>query len=162
MSKIIIHNHYNPAPQISKKFDPDLGRTKQAFKDECDINNIIKRYTLPTILDSFEAIDHQFGDTTGIDYQDYQLKVAAGKTAFEELPAKIRLEFANDPAKFLDFVHDPENADRLVELGIASKIRVDEYFESMREKTPAEAEPIAKKPEEIKEKNKENTEETSD
>ena len=40
--------------------------------------------------------------------------------AFDDLPAKVRREFDNDPFKFLEFVEDPENVERMAELGLVN------------------------------------------
>jgi len=37
---------------------------------------------------------------------------------FNDLPSSIRSRFGNDPAAFLDFVQDENNADEMVKLGL--------------------------------------------
>jgi phage internal scaffolding protein len=55
---------------------------------------------------------------TGYDYQDAMNTVAAANSMFEGLPSAIRNQFDNDPAKFINFVDDEANADKLVEMGL--------------------------------------------
>jgi len=38
---------------------------------------------------------------------------------FEELPSTIRAQFENNPEKFLEFVQNPDNLDKMRELGLA-------------------------------------------
>jgi len=35
---------YGPKARLRHVTPPGVGRTKQSFKDECDINNIMKRF----------------------------------------------------------------------------------------------------------------------
>ena len=64
-------------------------------------------------------MEPSYGEVTGEDFQEAMETVVRAEQAFRNLPSKIRKEFQNDPAQFLDFVHDPENQDRMVEMGLA-------------------------------------------
>lgn len=44
--------------------------------------------------------------------------VAAGTSAFEELPSKIRSHFKNDLSAFSEFMSNPDNLEKARELGI--------------------------------------------
>lgn len=99
-------------------FPPNEGRTKQSHKDECDVNRIMARYMQTRVIDFVNKHQAQYGDVTAESYQDAMDKVARAKTMFHELPSKTRNRFQNDPAKFLDFVQNPANADEAVELGL--------------------------------------------
>lgn len=96
--------------------------TKQAHKDECDINNILKQYKLTGIVRhiSAKAAQGTYQDLPDpVDFQDALNMVMEAERAFDSLPAVIRNRFHNDPAEFLAFTSDPANADELVELGLA-------------------------------------------
>ena len=45
--------------------------------------------------------------------------VIAARESFMELPSAIRKRFDHDAGKFLEFVTNPDNADDLVEMGLA-------------------------------------------
>jgi len=94
------------------------GRTKQSFRDECDINIIMSRYLKTGIIDFVSKHSPQYLDLDGQDFTEAMLIVAEAKSLFQDLPSAIRTEFENDPAKFLDFVHDPENLPRMEEMGL--------------------------------------------
>ena len=94
------------------------GRTKQAFKDECDINKIMARYQQTGIDEFAHRHKGQFSDVTGYDFQEAMQTVASAQSLFHELPSSIRTRFENDPGKFLDFVHDPDNASEMHEMGL--------------------------------------------
>ena len=95
------------------------GLTEQNHKDETDINNIVRKYNKTGLIDHLNQFEKHYGDMTGYDYQEAMNTVAAANTMFEGLPSSIRNKFDNDPAKFINFVDDEANADKLVEMGLA-------------------------------------------
>lgn len=100
----------------------DVRMAQQSFKDEVDINNIMAKYDRQDAIDLLKAqVTGRYVDLAS--YGDYHAacnKVLAADAAFLELPAKIRNIFDNDPAKFLEFVHDPKNSEKAVEIGLAA------------------------------------------
>ena len=102
----------------SLKFtDPSM--TKQSFKDECDINNIVSRFAKTGVLDHEALVKPKFGDFLGVsDYQTALNQVLEAEEAFDALPAKLRARFENQPGEFLEFCSDEKNYDEMVELGL--------------------------------------------
>lgn len=100
----------------------DEGRTKQQFKDECDINNIMKKYERNLLLDHVNRFNGQYADVTGdVDYQTALNTIISAEEAFFSIPAKIRARFENDPQRFLEFVSDPSNREELGKMGLLKK-----------------------------------------
>lgn len=104
-------------------------RTKQSFKDECDINKIMQRFKKvmgAEYLSKYQnVVGGQFGDFSMVsDYRSAIEQVNAAKDVFDALPAIVRKRFDNDPAAFLDFVEDPSNLDEMRSLGLANPIPV--------------------------------------
>lgn len=100
--------------------------TKQSFKDECDINNIMSRYIATGLIDfSRDVASGRYVDLTTVDdFHSSMDKVAKAMEAFDALPANIRSAFHNNPAELLEFVSDPNNAQRAIDLGIATPVVV--------------------------------------
>lgn len=98
-----------------------IGKCKQNFKEECDINHIIKTYDKGRgILTHVNKAQAWYGDfTITNEFQEAQNFVAKGKQAFAEIPSGTRGQFENDPGKYLEFVSNPENHDKMVEMGLA-------------------------------------------
>lgn len=98
--------------------DPSLA--VQASKDECDINNIVKKYLrtgeLPGQREGIYADLSGFGDL-----RDMMHAVNEAQQAFMELPAEVRRFFDNDPTKLVEFAQDDRNYDKAVELGLIDK-----------------------------------------
>ena len=96
--------------------DPTLAQ--QQFRDECDINVILERFNVTGQLPLF-PLEPQFGDFSGIsDYQTALNAVISAQDSFDQLPARVRERFANDPAAFVDFCLDESNRDEMKALGL--------------------------------------------
>lgn len=93
-------------------------RTKQQFKEECDINTIVRRFgitgELPT--DVRAPLPSDFIDV--VDYQSALNQLIAAESAFMQYPADIRARFQNDPGRFLDFINDPKNKEETKKWGL--------------------------------------------
>lgn len=113
---------YGPKPRVhGTHISPD-SRTKQSFKDDCDINNIMARYIKTGVIDFTARNQPRYGDVTGASFESAMATVAAANTMFHELPARVRDRFRNDPAKFLDFVNNPDNKDEARALGLLKPV----------------------------------------
>lgn len=94
-------------------------KTSQQFKDECDINTIVRRFNLTGQMPS-DVRAPQYGDFEDVvDYQTALNAVIAAQGSFNALPADVRSRFSNDPGLFVDFCSDPENLPELRKLGLA-------------------------------------------
>lgn len=97
----------------------DKTLTQQNFKDDADINIIIKRMGVG-ITPPFNARIPMQGDFTEVtDFRGALHLTMEAQHAFDQLPAQIRSRFENDPAQFLDFFYDPANTEEAVRLGLA-------------------------------------------
>lgn len=105
-------------------YTPIVGEslTQQSMKDDCDINRIMKKFEDTGVIEHQRQFQGHYGDFLGAgDYHDAMNQILAAQEMFETVPAKLRARFGNDPALFLEFVQDPENAEELVELGLATR-----------------------------------------
>ena len=94
--------------------------TRQEFKDDCDINRIVDKYTrtgrLPYDADNLGI----YVDVSEVgDYQSALAFVTNAKESFNKLDVNVRKRFENSPQKLLDFLKDPENTDEAIKLGLA-------------------------------------------
>ena len=102
-------------PIESKNYDD--GMTKQSFKDQTDINKILKKaQTRNTIahLQKYPAM--VYGEFTGYDLQESMRLIDKANAIFADAPSEVRNEFGNNALKFAEFVSNPANIDRLPEL----------------------------------------------
>lgn len=115
--KIIISAYAQNKKKVEVKFI-GKGRTKQSYKDECDINNIMARFVRTGVLEFTNKNQARYGDCTGLEYQEAVLKVAAAKSLFAELPSELRARFENEPGRLLEFIQNPRNREEARELGL--------------------------------------------
>ncbi len=100
----------------TRKFKYNDGRTKQSFKDETDINKILKRAQKTGTISHLNKHEGRYADFASFDFQGNLNMLAKGREIFDDLPIELRNEFDNSPADFFKYVNDPANADRLSEL----------------------------------------------
>ena len=113
----------------------DATLTQQHFKDECDINNILRQFNITGLLPE-APLSPRYGDFTGIgDYHSALNQVIAAENEFMRLPAQIRSRFENDPAKLIDFLEKSENKDEAIKLGLVNPVVLPQVAEEPQEKT---------------------------
>lgn len=98
------------------------GRTRQAFKDECDINKLLARYAKTGALSHFAKHGGEYMSVSPVEFQEALNTVIEADKLFRDLPSKLRGRFNNDPSEFLGFVQNPDNADEMVELGLRKRL----------------------------------------
>lgn len=97
-------------------------RTQQHHKEQCDVNNIIKKYQQTGII---THMARDAGIYSGLapaeSYFDAMKIVLDAKDAFMTLPADVRKKFRNDPQELLSWMQDPKNLEEGVKLGLFEK-----------------------------------------
>lgn len=101
-------------PEPEKVYED--GRTKQAFVESCDINQVLKRAAVPGVRSHLERFGNEYGDYGDFDFLQTQLALKRGTDIWSALPPEVRREFRHEPQRFFDFVTDPTNAENLHEL----------------------------------------------
>lgn len=99
-------------------------RTQQHMAEECNINNIIKKFTKTGLVTHLAKKPLAYVDLPPpMDLQEaFQVIQDAGES-FRALPSELRKRFDNDPVAFVAFAEDPKNRDELVELGLINPPR---------------------------------------
>ncbi len=106
----------DPRPVIN--CDPELG-AQQHFKEECDINNIMRKYVQTGLITHVSENQGRFADVSMVgSYHEAVQRVKDTREFFMKLPVKMRAEFLNDPSLFLDFIADPGNLEDLEQMGL--------------------------------------------
>ncbi len=114
---MVVHSAFNRGPRV--QFDSGkVSRTKQAFKRDVDINNIMRKYVKTGLIDHFSKHSGEYGFASGVVFHEAMNIVTKAESMFADLPAAVRLRFENDPADFLEFVQNPANAEEMIELGL--------------------------------------------
>jgi len=153
MVQPIARNQYDTRNAFASdlSFEGDKGVTKQSDAKDCDINKIFERYERTGQLPDLIAKNGRYGDFSSVpDYQESCNIVAFANEQFNALDVRIRNRFANDPAKFLEFVNDEKNIDEMDKMGLltpeASKKLHDAKVAKQDADAKAEADKTAQKP----------------
>ena len=98
-------------------------RTCQEFKEECDVNNILRNYVSTGILTHVSEEPPQFGDFSDMpsDYGEALALIRKSEEEFMKLPSEVRERFDNKPAGLIKFIQDESNYDEAVKLGLINK-----------------------------------------
>lgn len=129
MTYVLQPGEYIDPASITDKNDPKFAtvhnRTKQSFKDECDINKIMQR-VLKTGIDPFadRVASGKYVDLTQMpDFRTAMDTIVSAKNFFDSLPSQVRARFDHDPALLADFLANPANADEARKLGLLPVIK---------------------------------------
>lgn len=123
---IQISNRYNRPKGEGLSFDKSnpkaVSRTQQHFKNECNINSIMKKYEKTGFLTDPTKIPTrcpQFGDFSNIvDYQTLKNKQIEIDKYFSSLPAALRVHFNHNPQELMEWIIKPENKQKALEMGL--------------------------------------------
>lgn len=125
-----------PKSPVADSSKPSL--TQQEFKESCDINNILAKFSVqaqalgvdPSLL--MPQDQGTYGDFSNLDdFQTAQNKIAFLNDQFSNLPSNVRRKFGDDLNTFISAVSDPSRVDELGELGVWNK---DSYLEFKRQR----------------------------
>lgn len=92
-------------------------RAQQHFRDECDINTLVKQFARTGVPPAPSAPPMAIFEEA-FDFQTAMQAVVDARVAFDALPSDLRYRFHNDPGAFLAFVHDDANRDEALKLGL--------------------------------------------
>lgn len=125
-----------PKSPVADSSKPSL--TQQEFKESCDINNILSKFSVqaqalgvdPSLL--MPQDQGTYGDFSNLDdFQSAQNKIAFLSDQFSNLPSDVRRKFGDDLNSFVVAISDPARIDELGELGVWNK---DSYLEFKRQR----------------------------
>jgi len=98
------------------------GLTKSDMKQESDINFIMSKYQKTGLVSFVNENQAEYMEAPEMDFHEAMEYLAKSNELFGEMPSSLRKRFNNDPGEFLDFVHDENNADEMVKLGLAKRV----------------------------------------
>lgn len=93
----------------------------QSFKEDSDINTIVKRFGLTGELP--ENLNMPVGgDFTHLtDFKSAMDLIRRSEEEFLRIPPDIRAQFENDPGRLIAFLDDEKNREKAVEIGLIPK-----------------------------------------
>ena len=115
------NNEGAPRPRLAS---PLASLTQQQFAKEADVNVLIDRYKKTgsfynPLVPSGAPRMPQYADLSDISDMMGQMELLQGvQRLFGSLPARVREQFGNNPAQFVEWAQNPANFDAGVKLGI--------------------------------------------
>lgn len=92
--------------------------TDQSYATLLDVNKLLAPAMKKGLLRHVSKFEGEYDDIPAGDFQEAQFIVAKGQSMFEALPSNIRNKFEGSPAKFMEYVQNPENRDWLQKNGL--------------------------------------------
>lgn len=119
---------------------PEETLTQQEFKEECDLNNIVKKFTPNELAERIKG-DPQYGQFADPnDFQESLHLIMHAEEQFAGLPATVRERFHNSAREFLAFAQDGQNAEEMATLGLMDPKAVARVVERREAKRKADFE----------------------
>ncbi len=125
-----------PKSPVADSSKPSL--TQQEFKESCDINNILAKFSVQASALGVEPSQLMpqdqgtYGDFSQLDdFQTAQNKIAFLNDQFSNLPSDVRRKFGDNLNTFMSALSDPNRIDELGELGVWNK---DSFLEFKRQR----------------------------
>lgn len=132
-----------PRPNGTRKVELHTGReshVQQAYKEECDVNNIVARFKKTGELPNMVKGNPEYGDYSDpVDYQAAHNILIKAAEQFSGLSAETRKKFDNDPARFLEWAGDSRNKKEMAHLGLLTPEAAKSILEQIQptSETPA-------------------------
>jgi len=119
-SVVTLEPRPTPARKDTRIYFTKPTRTKQSFKDDCDINVIMSRFEKTGQLPPEHQREANYGFASADTFQDAMFITTTAQQMFDELPSAVRKRFGHDTAAFLEFATDDKNKDDLADMGLLS------------------------------------------
>lgn len=102
---------------------------QQQYKDQCDVNKIMGKYVTGGVINHLNTLNGVYADLTALpaDYMDAMNTIVQAQSAFETLPADVRLRFGNDPGQLVQFMSDPNMVEESIKLGLRTLNKNPDY-----------------------------------
>lgn len=105
---------------------PEPSMTKQSFKDEADLNRIMRKYLTTGVLPVVrQRLGAAYGEFDGVeDYFACQVKLKNAEEAFMQLPSAVRSACSNEPGRLLELLNNPARRQEAIALGLVEEPEV--------------------------------------
>lgn len=97
---------------------PEKTLAVQSEYEGTDINLMLERFGQGEPMPQLARIPIQDDFTHITDFKTALDSLLAAQAVFDQLPAKVRARFGNDPQEFLEFTTDEKNRDEMRQMGL--------------------------------------------
>lgn len=104
-----VSTRYGSGPNAVPEDEKQVKLTEDSHAAACDIHNILRKYKDSGVIEHVNKGEPLYFDAVGVPtFQESMQIVAEATSAFAQLPATMRAEYENDPAKWLDAMQNEE------------------------------------------------------
>lgn len=93
-------------------------KVQKQFAEETDIRSIWKRFKKTGYFPPADPVKAIFTEVPAVTLEEHLNRVVDIQNAFQQLPAKVRDRFMNNPVQLARFLEKPENHPEAVKLGL--------------------------------------------
>lgn len=114
----IIEKRENGTTRVAT-LNEEPSKTQQQFKEDCDVNFIVKKFMRTGQLTHLAKQQGYYADMS--EYPDLATamqSLSEAQSAFDALPADLRRRFGNSPVEMVKFLQDPNNVEESIKLGL--------------------------------------------
>lgn len=90
----------------------------QAQAQLTNVQTLLEPARKKGLLDAVTRYEGEMDDIPAKTYEQAMNTVAQAQQMFDAMPAHVRNRFANDPKQFLEFTHNPKNAEEMKAMGL--------------------------------------------
>lgn len=125
-----VRHRFSPSEPCDVVF-ADESLTQQHFRDQCDVNYVMRSYEKTGLLSHTNQRAPVFGDFSDVgDYQAALNQVMEAQESFLLLDPYVRARFSNDPGELISFLQNPLNRDEAIKLGLINNTPVGDISSS--------------------------------
>lgn len=96
--------------------------TQQQFKNQCDVNQILKKFEKTGMISHLNNNAGNYGDFSTIqNFQSNLNMILNAQSSFDALPSEVRKRFGNNPNNLIEFVQDNSNYEEALKLGLVQQ-----------------------------------------
>ena len=97
-------------------------RTDPSFADECNVNNIVKKFKNTGQITHLAKREGVYADVSTVtDLLTATIQVQKASEAFKTIPAELRRKLNEDPAQLIEFLNDPQNDEEAIYYGLKER-----------------------------------------
>ncbi len=97
----VTRSAHSPRKRVTTAVGETDSRTHQSFKDECDINTIVRRHASGDVTHHVNKSQPMFISVEPMDFREALELTRTVRDQFQQLPAQERSEYGNNPENYL-------------------------------------------------------------
>lgn len=103
---------------VIKVLTKTSGKSNVEQHHRTEIKKMVERAEREGLFRASTRFEGEMDDFPAYDFMEAQFHMARANSMFESLPSQVRQKFDNNPAAFMQFANNPDNAQEMVNMGL--------------------------------------------